>query len=50
MVINGYLLRDEVILSPENIYVIGRDDKMNLNLAELSELLQNLDSDIQMLV
>lgn len=47
---NWQLLRDEVILLPENIYLIGRDDKMNPNRAELSDLLQGLDPDLPMIV
>lgn len=47
---NWQLLRDEVILLPENIYLIGRDDKMNPHRAELSELLKGLDPNIPMIV
>lgn len=47
---NWHLLRDEVILLPENIYLVGRDDKMNPHRAELSELLRDLDSDIPVIV
>ncbi|UNM96885.1 metallophosphoesterase [Ignatzschineria rhizosphaerae] len=47
---NWRLLRDEVVLLPENIYVVGRDDKMNPDRAELSTLLEGLDPDIPMIV
>lgn len=44
------LLRDEVILLPENIYLVGRDDKMNLHRAELSALLEGLDPAVPKIV
>ena len=47
---NWQLLRDEVILLPENIYLVGRDDKMNQNRAELSELMEGLDPNIPLIV
>lgn len=47
---NWRVLRDEVILLPENIYLVGRDDKMNPHRAELSDLLVGLDPDIPMIV
>lgn len=47
---NWHLLRDEVVLLPENIYLLGRDDKMNGHRAKLSELMVGLDPDIPMIV
>lgn len=47
---NWQLLRDDVVLLPENIYLVGRDDKMNPDRAELSQLLEGLDPEIPMIV
>ncbi|MHC5226034.1 metallophosphoesterase [Ignatzschineria sp. LJL83] len=47
---NWHLLRDDVVLLPENIYLIGRDDKMNRNRAELSELMEGLDPNVPAIV
>lgn len=47
---NIQLLRDEVILLPDNIYLVGRDDKMNPHRATLDELISPLDPEIPMIV
>lgn len=45
-----HLLRDEVILLPDNIYLIGRDDKMNPHRSSLGNLMVGLDPRIPMIV
>ncbi len=47
---NMTLLRDEVILLPENIYLVGRDDRMNAQRASLASLIEGLDADTPMIV
>lgn len=47
---NWQLLRDEVVLLPEEIYLVGRDDKMNPERAALAELLAGLEPDKVMIV
>lgn len=44
------LLRDDVVLLPENIYLIGRDDKTNRHRATLPALMEGLNSEVPMIV
>lgn len=47
---NIQLLRDEVILLPENIYLVGRDDKTNADRVSLPDLIDDLDPNLPMIV